>query len=85
MRQMKNELETVEQDARARMLERMSMGVRVGLEALSLRMLMVLALLLNAGIFAWCLYDPRWERLVAAGVFALFSYCLVHVKPKQGE
>lgn len=80
---MKNELETVEQDARARMLDRMALGVRIGLEALSIRLLMILALLLNAGIFAWCLTDPRWERLVAAVAFSVFSYFLVHVKPKQ--
>lgn len=82
---MTNDLDKLEQDARVRLQERMAMGIRIGLEALSLRLLMVLALLLNAGIFGWCLVDPRWERLVAAGVFALFSYFLVHVKPKQGE
>ena len=82
---MKNDLDQVEQDARARMLDRMALGVRIGLEALSLRLLMVLALLVNAGIFAWALYEPRWERLVAAIAFAVFSYFLVHVKPKAGE
>ena len=80
---MNNDLEQVTQDARARILERMATGVRIGLEALSLRLLMVLALLLNTGIFAWCLFEPKWERLVAACVFAVFSYCLVHVKPKE--
>ena len=80
---MQNDLEPIAQDARARLLDRMALGVRIGLEALSLRLLMVLALAANAGIFAWCLSDPRWERLVAAGMFALFSYFLVHVKPKE--
>lgn len=82
---MNSDLEQVAQDARARMMDRMALGVRIGLEALSLRLLMVLALLVNAGIFAWCLYDPRWERLAAAGGFAVFSYFLVHVKPKDKE
>lgn len=66
-------------------MERMALGVRIGLEALSLRLLTVLALLVNTGIFAWCLYNPTWERLVAAGGFSLFSYFLIHVKPKVGE
>lgn len=80
---MDRDLEKVEQDARARILEHTALGVRIGLEALSLRLLMVLAMLLNAGIFAWCLIDPRWERLVAAGAFAVFSYFVIHVKPKE--
>lgn len=80
---MDSDLVKVEQDARQRILERTALGVRLGLEALSLRMLMVLALLLNAGISAWCLAEPRWERLVAAGGFAVFSYFVIHVKPKE--
>ncbi len=80
---MDSDLVKIEQDAKAKLLERMSLGVRVGLEALSLRMLMVLAMLLNAGIFGWCLLEPRWERLVAAGAFAVFSYFVIHVKPKE--
>lgn len=82
---MDSDLLRIEQDAKARILERTSLGIRLGLEALSLRMLMVLALLLNAGLFAWCLLDPKWERLVAAAAFAVFSYFVIHVKPKQGE
>jgi len=80
---MDSDLVKVEQDARQRILERTALGVRIGLEALSLRMLMVLALLLNAGIFGWCLLDPRWERLAAATAFAVFSYFVIHVKPKE--
>lgn len=80
---MNSDLEKIEQDAKQRILERTALGLRIGLEALSLRMLMVLALLLNAGIFAWCLTDPRWERLVAAGLFSVFSYFVIHVKPKE--
>lgn len=82
---MNNDLEQVAQDARARTMDRMALGVRIGLEALSLRLLMVIALLANAGISAWCMYAPSWERLAAAVVFALFSYFLIHVKPKAGE
>lgn len=78
-----NDLVKIEQDAKAKLLERMSLGVRVGLEALSLRMLMVLALLLNASVFGWCLLDPRWERLVAAAGFSVFSYFVIHVKPRE--
>ena len=80
---MNSDIDKIEQDARARLMERTAAGVRIGLEALSLRMLMVLALLLNAGIFAWCLLEPRWERLAAACGFAVFSYFVIHVKPKE--
>lgn len=80
---MNSDLEKIEQDAKQRILERTALGVRIGLEALSLRMLMVLSLFLNAGIFGWCLLEPRWERLASAAAFAVFSYFVIHVKPKE--
>lgn len=82
---MNDDLAKLKADADARMRQQMAVALRVGLEALSMRLLMVLALLLNTGIFAWCLWTPTWERLVAACVFAVVSYCLVHVKPKSGD
>jgi hypothetical protein len=82
-RPMDSNLPQLEADAKQRILERTAMGVRVGLEALSLRLLSVLALVLNSIIVGWCLIDPRWERLVAVGVFAIFSYFVIHVKPKE--
>jgi hypothetical protein len=78
-----SDLVKLEQDAKARLLERTALGVRIGLEALSLRSIIVLALIVNAGLMAWALYDPRWERLVGAAAFALFSYCVIHVRPKE--
>lgn len=80
---MDNNLPQLEADAKQRILERTALGVRIGLEALSLRLLSVIALALNAVIFGWCLANPVWERLVAATVFSVFSYFVIHVKPKE--
>lgn len=80
---MDNDLLKLEADAKQRILERTSLGVRIGMEALSLRAVSVIALLLNAGIVSWCLYAPVWERLAAVTVFAVFSYFVIHVKPKE--
>lgn len=71
-----------ENEANQRLRERMALGLRIGLEALSVRLLTVIALVLNAGITGWSLVDPRWERLVSASVFALFSFAVIHIKMK---
>lgn len=77
-----SDLIKAEQDAKARIMERTALGIRIGLEALSVRLLTVIALLLNAGITGWSIADPRWERLASATVFALFSFAVIHMKLK---
>ena len=84
MKPMDSDLLKLQQEAKARILEQTALGVRIGLEALSVRAITILALLLNAGLLSWALYDPRWERLGGAALFALFSYCVIHVRPRQG-
>lgn len=80
---MDNDNLKLEADVKQRVLERTSLGIRIGLEALSLRLLSVIALTFNAVLVGWCLVEPRWERLVAVTVFAVFSYFVIHVKPKE--
>lgn len=82
---MDSDLVKLQQDTKARILEQTALGVRIGLEALSVRAITILALLLNVGVFAWAIYNPMWERLIAASVFALFSYCVIHVRPKGND
>ena len=83
--QVQNDIVQIEQDAKARLLERAALGVQIGLQALSLRAIVVLALLVNASLFAWALYNPMLERLAGAIAFAVFSYFVIHVKPKSGD
>ena len=83
VRPMDSNLPQLELDAKQRILERSALGVRIGLESLGLRLVSVIALVLNARIVGWCLYAPVWERLVAVTVFAVFSYFVIHVKPKE--
>lgn len=80
---MNDDLPKLELEARQRIIERTALGVRIGLEALSLRLILVLALVLNAGSIAWTLAQPDWQRLAASCLFALFSYFVIHVKPPK--
>lgn len=58
--------------------QRMAMMVTIGLQALSQRILTFIALAANVFVFSWALYDPRWERVLLAGLFALTSWCIVN-------
>lgn len=58
--------------------------IRVGIEALSARMLTALALTLDAVLFFWCMVAPEWERLAAAVIFAIASWAVVNYRPPQG-
>lgn len=59
--------------------------VHTGLRLLTSRLITVLVLLFTAGAFAWCLYDPRWERIVAASLFALFGLAICRTEGKEKE
>ena len=83
--QVQSDLLKLEADAKQRILDRMSLGVRIGLEALSFRLLSLVALILNAAVVGWSLLDPRWERIATCAIFAIFSYFVIHVRPNKGE
>lgn len=59
--------------------------VRLALNVISERLLVIFALLLNFGVTCWTLWGLMWERLVAMAVFALFSYLLIKMERKNAR
>ena len=56
--------------------------LKVGLEALSHRLLTLVALLLNAGAAAWCMLSPDVLRVVTGLLFACTCWCLINIQRK---
>lgn len=58
----------------------LAMMVEIGLRVLSLRVLIVLGLVLDAVMFGWAMFVGGYDRLAIAGAFALASWTLVHLR-----
>jgi hypothetical protein len=54
--------------------------IRIGLNALSMRMLTTISLLGDCVLFGWAMAYPDVVRLTAAVLFAIATWCLVNVK-----
>jgi hypothetical protein len=63
----------------------MAQILRVGLEALGTRLLVLLSLLLDAGMFGWAMAAGTWPSIAAAVLFAVATWCLVKLTPHRGE
>ena len=50
------------------------MYVSVGLQVLSARVVLLLALVLTFSLFVWAVADPTWPRIVAAAAFAVLVF-----------
>lgn len=48
--------------------------IRVGLNVLSARLVLLLALALTFSLFAWAMYLPGYERIAAATIFAVIVF-----------
>jgi len=48
--------------------------IRVGINVLSARIMLLLAMALTFGLFAWAMYLPGTERIAAATIFALLVF-----------
>lgn len=59
--------------------------LKIGLEALGTRLLVLLSLLLDAGMFGWAMAASTWPRIAAAVLFAIATWCLVKITPKHGD
>jgi hypothetical protein len=56
--------------------------LKVGLEALSHRLLTLVAIVLNAGAAAWCMLSPDALRVVTGLLFAVTCWTLINVQRK---
>jgi len=54
--------------------------VEIGLRVISMRVLTILALIGNGVMFGWAMWAGGYDRLAIAGVFAVASWCLVHLR-----
>jgi len=57
--------------------------VRVAMQALGMRMLLLLAMLLDAGMFSWAMMVGTWDRIAAAVLFAIATWFLIKVSPRS--
>ena len=60
--------------------EELAAMVGVALRILNLRLLSILALVLDAVMFGWAMWVGGYDRLAIAGVFAISAWCLVHLR-----
>lgn len=60
--------------------ERLAAIATIALRVVSLRLLIVLGLFLDAGMFSWAMYVGGYDRLAIAGAFALATWTLVHLR-----
>ena len=60
--------------------EELAAFVGIGLRVLNMRVLTILALLLDGVMFGWAMWSGGYDRLAIAGVFAVAAWCLVHLR-----
>ena len=51
--------------------------IRIALNVLAGRLLVFLALGMVCGMTSWAMWGPQWERLVALGIFSIFTYLVL--------
>jgi hypothetical protein len=57
--------------------------IAIGIEALSLRMLTTLVLVADSALFAWALFNGGWQALATAVLFAIATWCVLHLRPPE--
>jgi hypothetical protein len=63
--------------------EQLAMILQVALRTLSIRLLTLVSLVLNAGMFGWAMWAGGYDRLAVAGVFAIATWTLIHFRREQ--
>ena len=59
--------------------------VRIALDVICQRLLVILAMGLSFGLACWVMYAPGWERLATMAFFAIFSYLIINVKERNSD
>jgi hypothetical protein len=59
--------------------------VRLPLEVVMGRLLVILALFLSFGLACWVMYEPGWERLATMAFFSIFSYLVINIKERNRD
>jgi hypothetical protein len=63
--------------------EHLEAFISIALRVLNLRVLTLVALILDAVMFGWAMYAGGYDRLAVAGVFAVATGVLVHWRREQ--
>lgn len=63
--------------------EQLATVVHFSLRVLNQRLLTLISLLLNAGMFGWAMWGGGYDRLAVAGAFAVATWTLVHLKGEK--
>jgi len=57
--------------------------VRLALDVVMGRLLVILSLGLSFFLACWVMHDPGWEKLVTMAFFSIFSYLIINVKERN--
>jgi len=57
--------------------------VRLALNIITERLLIIFILLLSFFLCCWTMYDPSWERLAVSFFFSMFSYLAINQKVRN--
>lgn len=60
--------------------ERLATVATIALRVVSLRLLIIIGLALDAGMFGWAMWAGGYDRLAIAGTFAVATWTLVHLR-----
>jgi hypothetical protein len=57
--------------------------VRIALNVITDRLLVILALGLSFSLACWTMYFPIWERMGTMAFFSIFSYLIINIKERN--
>jgi len=57
--------------------------IRLALNVITERLLIIFILLLSFFLCCWAMYDPGWERLAVSFFFSMFSYLAINQKVRN--
>jgi len=57
--------------------------VRLALNVITDRLLIILALALSFTLACWAMWNPRWETLTVMAFFCMFSYLAINSKVRN--
>jgi hypothetical protein len=59
--------------------------VRIALNVITDRLLVILALGLSFSLACWTMYFPTWERMGTMAFFSIFSYAILNTKRRESN
>jgi len=59
--------------------------IRLALEVISDRLIIILTLLMGCGLSCWVMWGQGWDRVATLVIFTIFGYALGRAKEKPSE